>query len=330
MKSDRLIPGLVDQPEPAAADVEVCHDAPAAWWRRFLEKPQELWHSGSPEKPSGEPAYKAWQIDGGRYFRLRYIDGCQFVMNRAGTRLWASGPEAATPEYLATYLLGPVLGRLLRLRGTPCLHGSAVAAGGYALAVLGFPGAGKSTTAAAFARLGFPVLSDDITVLREEGDAFWVLPGDPNLCLWPQSVSYLYGSPTALPLIISQNVLMPEWDKRGLDLTGPGYRFQSRPLPLGGIYILGERQEEAGPRVEEVPGKERLLLLLANTYGSSFLDKNLRAREFEVLGRLLERAPVRRLIPRGGSAYLPRLCEAILRDFSNLRSRGEYPGKNLR
>ena len=130
------------------------------------------------------------------------------------------------------------------------------------------------------------MLTDDITALREQGGTFWVLPGDPNLCLWPQSVAYLYGSPTALPLIIPDNTLDPEWDKRWLNLTGPGYRFQSQPLPLGAIYILGDRQEDAGPRVEEVLGNERLLLLIANNYGSGLLDKERRAREFEALGRL--------------------------------------------
>ena len=323
LRSDQPIPGLVVQPEPAAVDVEVCHEGPSAWWNEILEMPQALWHMGLSNEPGGEPSHKAWQVAGGRYFRLRYRDGCQFVMDAEGTRLWVSGPEAATPEYLATYLLGPVLGRLLRRRGTACLHGSAVAAGGYALAVLGFAGAGKSTTAAAFARLGFPVLTDDITVLREEDDTFWVLPGDPNVCLWPQSVDYLYGSPTALPLVISDNTLDPEWDKRWLNLTAPGYRFQSRPLPLGAIYILGERQEDAGPRVEEVLGKERLMLLIANTYGAMFLDRERLAREFEVLGRLLERVPVRRLVPRADPAYLPQLCEAILKDFFHIQAGGD-------
>jgi len=329
LKSDRPIPGLVSQPEPSAVEVEVCQEGVAEWWSRLLEMPQELWHTSFPDETGGEPGYKAWQVAGGQYFRLRYRDGCQFAMNRACTRLWVSGPESATPEYLATYLLGPVLGILLRLRGTPCLHGSAVAKGPHALAFLGAAGAGKSTTAAAFARLGFPVLTDDITVLREQEDTFWVLPGDPNVCLWPQSVDYLYGSPTALPPVIPHNVLDPEWDKRWLDLTGPGYRFQSRPLPLGVIYILGERQDDAGSRVEDVLGPERLLLLIANNYGSAFLDKELRAREFETLGRLLDRVPVRRLIPRAGPAYLTKLCEAILQDFSNLRSRAEYPREKL-
>jgi hypothetical protein len=325
LKSDRPIPGLVPQPEPPAVEVEICQAGMAAWWSRLLEMPHELWHVGFPDDNGGEPGYRVWQVAGGEYFRLRYSDGCQFVMNRACSRLWVSGPKTANTEYLATYLLGPVLGWLLRLRGTPCLHGSAVAVGGRALALLGSQGAGKSTTAAAFARLGFPVLTDDITALREQEDTFWVLPGDPNLCLWPQSVAYLYGSPTALPPFISDNVLEPEWDKRCLDLTGPGYCFQSQPLPLGAIYFLGDRQDDAGPRVEDVLGTERLLLLIANNYGSAFLDRKLRAREFETQGRLLDRVPVRRLIPRAGPAYLAKLCEAILQDFSNLSSAGEYP-----
>lgn len=304
LKSDRPIPGLVAQTEPAAVDVEICQED-AAWWTRLLKMPQELWHTGFPDEQGGEPGYRMWQVAGGQYFRLRYRDGCQFVMDRAFKRLWVLGPEAATPEYLATYLLGPVLGILLRLRGTPCLHGSAVAVGGRTLTLLGSSGAGKSTTAAAFAHLGFPVLTDDITVLREEGDTFWVLPGDPNVCLWPQSVDYLYGSPTALPPVVLDNVLDPEWDKRWLNLTGPGYRFQSRPLPLGAIYILGERQDDTGPRVEEIPGSKRLLLLIANTYGSTFLDKELRGQEFGVLSRLLDRVPVRRIIPRGGPPTSP-------------------------
>ncbi len=327
LRSDLPIPGLVAQPETAAIDLEVCWEAGAGWWRRLLEMPQELWHIGFPDKKGGEPGYKAWQVAGGQYVRLRYRDGCQFVMDREYTRLWVSGPKGANPEYLATYLLGPVLGRLLRLRGTPCLHGSAVAAGDQALAFLGFPGAGKSTTAAAFACLGFPVLTDDITVLFEREDAFLVLPGDPNVCLWPQSVDYLYGSPTALPPVIAHNVLDPEWNKRWLNLTGPDYRFQSGPLPLGAIYILGKRQDDAGPRVEELPSRLSLLLLIANTYGWQFLDKELRAREFEFLGRLLEEVPVRCLIPRAGPAYLTGLCEAILKDFSQFQTGGHYPVK---
>ena len=77
-------------------------------------------------------------------------------MDRHGTKLWASWPSHSSVEEAATYLLGPVLGLLLRFRGVTCLHASAVAIGDSVIAFVGAEGAGKSTTAAAFARPGMP------------------------------------------------------------------------------------------------------------------------------------------------------------------------------
>ncbi|MFI5329496.1 MAG: hypothetical protein ACHQ2F_00455 [Desulfobaccales bacterium] len=325
LKSDRAIPGLVAQPEPAAVDLEVCQEGLAGWWSRLLEMPQELWHFGFTDENRGEPGYRMWLVAGGEYYRLRYRDGCQFVMNRACTRLWVSGPEGATPEYLATYLLGPVLGILLRLRGTPCLHGSAVAVGAQALGLLGPPGAGKSTTAAAFACLGYPVLTDDIIALKEEGGEYLAFPGNPRLCLWPRSVGLLFNSPEALPLLIPENSLEPDWDKRCLDLTAPGYHYQSQPLPLKALYFLGERRGDGNPPVTAVTGQKALLNLMANAYGSNILDPPRRAQEFEVLGRLLTKIRLRRVTPCPGADHLRSLCETILSDFHSLTA--EIPAR---
>ena len=107
--------------------------------------------------------------------------------------------ENLTIEDMATYLLGPVLGLLLRLRGVTCLHASAVAFGETAVAFVGSEGAGKSTTAAALARRGHAILSDDIVALAEHNGSFFVHPAYPYLCLWPESVESLYGSAEALP-----------------------------------------------------------------------------------------------------------------------------------
>ncbi len=57
------------------------------------------------------------------------------------------------------------MGTALRLQGKICLHSSVIAVGEYALAIIGAKGAGKSTTAAALAKRGYPILADDIAVL---------------------------------------------------------------------------------------------------------------------------------------------------------------------
>ena len=112
----------------------------------------------------------------------------EFWLEHEGKEIWAIWPKASTLEDASSYLLGPVLGVLLRLRGTTCLHASAVAIDGQAVAFAGTEGAGKSTTAAAFARVGHSVLSDDVVALKENESGFVVAPAYPHICLWPDSV----------------------------------------------------------------------------------------------------------------------------------------------
>jgi hypothetical protein len=250
-------------------------------------------------------------------FYLRYNDGIEFVLNREGTSIVAGRPANATPEDVAIYLLGPVLGFVLRLRGISCLHASAVAVGGQAVAFLGPTGAGKSTLAATFARKGFPVLTDDIVVLREHGGAFQVPPASPRLCLWPETVAALFGSPNAMPRLTPENSVDPEWDKRGLHLTGDGYHYQSQPLPLAAIYVLGERRN-GHPVIEALSGREGMAILMANTYRNEFLEKPLLAQEFELLGNVVSQVLLRKISPPADLRSLPSLCDLIVKDFQRL------------
>jgi len=314
LKSNRPLPGLAPLPNLPAADVEVwLGEGPP-----YLDHPgaalPEVWYLSPDAGRSEVPVLQVWKLEGGAYFRLRYRDGVEFILNREGTRVWAGWPGNAKLEDVTVYLLGPVLGFLLRLRGINCLHASAIEVDGQVLAFMGPPGAGKSTTAAAFARRGYAVLTDDITALEEKGERFWVLPGAARLCLWPEAVRALYGSPEALPRLTPEDAVDPEWDKRWLDLAGPEYLFQSQPLPLGAIYLLGERAL-TGPSFEAVTGKAAMLALLANTYSYYLVDKALRAQEFEALSRLLDQVPIRRVTPHPDPAYLPRMCELIVKDF---------------
>lgn len=260
--------------------------------------------------PSGSrPNLRVGTLSGGTYLGLFYGDGVRFAVERAGREVWADWPENYTLEDACTYLVGPVMGLLLRLRGTVCLHSSAVAMDGRAIALVGAPGAGKSTTAAVFARSGFPVLSDDIVALADKGTSFFVQPGYPRVNLWPDSVLELFGSEGALPRIT------PTWDKRYLPLDQNGHRFASSPLPLGAIYILDSRDSAlAAPVIEEVSGSEAFVALVANTYVNYLLDQDMRRAEFDVLSRVVSEIPVRRVqMPDEPSAVFGS-CEAIADD----------------
>jgi len=253
-------------------------------------------------------------LAGGDYFGFFYSDGARFAVGRQGREIWADWPENYTLEDACTYLIGPVIAFVLRLRGVVCLHASAIAAGGRAIALMGAPGAGKSTTAAAFARLGYPVLADDVAALDDQSGGFLIQPGYPRVNLWPNSVRALFGAEDALPRIT------PTWGKRYLPLDQNGYRFQSQPLPLGGIYLLAEREDGlAVAVVEELTGSEAFARLVANTYVNYLLDAGMRAHEFEVLGRVMAGVGVRRVRPPADPSKVSALCETIAADARQVR-----------
>ncbi|MFZ3380246.1 MAG: hypothetical protein WA193_11505 [Candidatus Acidiferrales bacterium] len=278
--------------------------------------PEILSYTSPFQDAAGNSALKIWNIAGGKFCRLDYVDGTQFWLNRQGTEVWGTWPASSSIEDAATYLLGPVLGRLLRLRGVTCLHASAVAFGEKAVAFVGPEGSGKSTTAAALAVRGHAVLSDDVVALAERNGSFYVHSAYPYLCLWSESVQSLYGSPNALPQFSAN------YEKRCLALGKHELRFEERPLPLAAIYILGERRNDPAPVVEAIPAQQAFLSLVANTFGANVVDGSLRAKEFETLGRLVPHVTIRQLYPRPDSNLLQELCQQICEDVQNLPGMG--------
>lgn len=247
------------------------------------------------------------------YFAFFYRDGARFAVERHGQEVWADWPDNYTLEDACTYLLGSIMGFVLRLRGLTCLHASAIAIGDCAIAFAGSPGAGKSTLAAALAQKGFPVMSDDLVALKEEDACFLVQPGYPRLNLWPDSACRLLGYANALPPIT------PTWDKRYLALGENGCRFASRPLPLQAIYFLDEREAAlTAPVIQEITGRDAFMALVANTHVNYLLDRNMRSREFDVLARVAVSIPMRRVRCTANRVGLGKLCESIIADAARL------------
>jgi hypothetical protein len=318
LRSDRPIPGLLCSGSRRDVDVEV-RVGTAPPLLREMPPPLSLARYLNPLRDvKGNPTLAVWEVNGGRFFRLRYADGTEFLVARSGAAVWATWPEPLTLDDTATYLLGPILGFVLRLRGFVCLHASGVALGGLAVALVGQAGAGKSTVAAAFARSGARVLSDDVVPLDDRGGTLLVQPGNPRLRLWSTSAQILFGSPDALPR------LTPNWDKLYLDLGGDDFAFQKTPLPLGAVYVLGPRSGDTqAPFVEQLSPQQAMMELVGNTYVNYLLDGSMRAREFAVLGRLLRSVPVARVVPHEDPASLSTMCQVILEDLHRLSSRPE-------
>lgn len=306
----------VPWPTPSATatdpDITVYLDCQPPWLSPDI--PHTTWFSSPMTDASARPIVEVdrYRAPGG--FAFTFADDTRFWLDEDARTVWTRWPAHLTVEDTLTYLLGPILGFALRRRGMVCLHASAVAVDGAALVLLGSAGSGKSTTAAALAQAGHAVLTDDVMVLREEDHGFVVVPGYDRLRLWPEAVDTLYGSRDALPR------LTPTWDKRYLDVSRNGYLFQSTPLPLGGVYVLNDRTDDArAPYVTALDGADRLMTLIANTYSYEVFDREMRVRELDVLARVAERYPVRRVTPHSAPQKLTQLVSTLTRDFKTAR-----------
>jgi hypothetical protein len=266
------------------------------------------YHASSERDERGTPHMLVSRSADGAWFRVAYYDGTVVVVSARGDQVWATWGAGTTTEDTATYLLGPMLGLVLRLRGTTCLHASCVAIDGRAIAFAGPAGAGKSTLAAALAKRGHAVLTDDVCALHETAAGLRVQPAYPRVRLWPHSVRSLFGREDALPL------LTPTWNKRFLDLRGTGYRFQREALPLAAVYLIGKYEAYDAPRIEPLNPGEALITLVSDTYATRLLDRSLRAREFEVLGRLVQEVPVKRVVANDALERIADLCAIVEED----------------
>jgi hypothetical protein len=310
--ANKPIPGV-----PSSAidsiDVNISFGSLPTWVQELKSQHSQISYTAEYTDNSGEPVLRVFRLLDGKYHHFRYADDTEFVVDHSGTEIWATWSPPLTIEDTATYLLGPVMGFVMLLRGIISLHASAVVVGSEAVALVGPAGSGKSTTAAAFSAKGFDVLADDVVTLDDRTDHFLVRPAYPCIRLWPASVKTLYGSSSYLPR------LTPNWDKRYLDLTA---RFPTEAMPLSAIYLFGERRDEPrAPFIEMVDRTDALLSLIANTYTNSLIDRSMQARQFDLFTRVLPNVPVRRITPHADPHRLQQLCDCVLDDFAALKPR---------
>jgi hypothetical protein len=179
-------------------------------------------------------------------------------------------------------LLGPIVALVLHQQGRLILHASAVAVGDNAIAFLGGQGWGKSTLAAAFHVRGHSVLADDVTAIQTDSACPTVLPGFPQIKLWPNSIVALGDVPETLP------ALHPDIDKRAYRVaTG----FAQVPLPLKRIYVLAPGTDV---QIESLSPQEALIELIGHSYAARFGNELLQAtgmaKHFKQCARVAQNA----------------------------------------
>lgn len=232
----------------------------------------------APQDPAAAPDLVIRRVDTGRAFpapeaegTFRFGDAASFLLYPAIGAFRIAAPSlieveprpGVDPALIAFPLLGPVMALLLQMRGAFLLHGSAMAdpsGKSSAFAFLGDKGAGKSTTAGAFLRAGYHLLTDDIIAIERLGAGTGrIAPAFPQVKLTERASAALadaaLGRRPDVPLVRDKHRF----------LLGEG--FAARAHAPGHFFLLAR-----GPALALRPldSKERMKAFLRFSYGTRF------------------------------------------------------------
>lgn len=218
--------------------------------------PVKVMLSEVPEELEGAVPYGKFCWVSPLSYLLRIPGVAQFLVQNGNTVLVQLLRDAPAAD-VSTYLLGSVFGALCHQNGLLPLHASSVRSDDGVTAFLGDSGAGKSTLAACLQARGFPIVSDDICVLEDEGGEMRVIPVAGWLKLWRPSLNHLGETPE------EKNRVYSEDDKYRLYLeTHSG----DRPT-LRNLVVLTKAAEVGGePRLEALTSAQTLAAMMQLTY----------------------------------------------------------------
>ncbi|MDX1418888.1 MAG: hypothetical protein R3181_02880, partial [Rubricoccaceae bacterium] len=255
-----------------------------------------------------EGAFVVRVDEGGIYY---FVEGVGGLLARDGREIVATPLPGRGEVGFHRLIAGIGLGLTLHQRGALTLHASAVSIGGGVAAFIGWKGMGKSTTAAAFYARGHRVVTDDLLVVRLEGEGASVVPGFPSLKLWPEAAAAALGDdPESLPR------LFPDADKRARSTQSD---FDGAPLPLRVIYVLDFAEPAEGLAIEPVPLREACIELVRHAFALRILgDEGETADLFRQRAQLARRVPVRRLSRRLDLSDLSEIVRRVEGDLDAL------------
>jgi hypothetical protein len=231
------------------------------------------------------------------------LPGVGTFLVRRGKEILVDPDPGAGDALLQLALLGPVLAALLQQRGNLVLHASAVEVAGAAVGFLGARGAGKSTMAAALLGRGYPLLADDILAVSLQSGFPQVLPGFPQLKLWPDAIAALGGDPALLPPVCEGE------DKRTQAIGGS---FRAGPVPLARLYMLSTGNVTA---IEPLSSGDAFLELVSHSYGITWLHGVSGPAQFAARAELVRRVPMRRLRRPPGLDQLAQVTRLVEEDL---------------
>jgi hypothetical protein len=218
----------------------------------------------------------------GAGFVYRFDGIADFWVAPGGSSVEAFFPRGADFRAIEFALSRGVLPRVLHLRGTTCLHASAVLLAGEAVAFCGASGSGKSTIAAALAARGCALVTDDVLPLPTTSSGILAGSGLPEIRIYPAAANRLGIADRAAPPRAGQTkaVWRPELIAAGAN-------------PLACVYLL-EPDDGVPVSLQKASAQPALRSLLANSFWLHPGETATLAADLVCFARLVRSIPIYR------------------------------------
>ncbi|MCI0710141.1 MAG: hypothetical protein L0154_08255 [Chloroflexi bacterium] len=204
------------------------------------------------------------------------------------------------------FFFGPVCSLLLERHGIPALHASAVSIDGRAVGFLAASHGGKSTLAAHFIQLGYPMITDDVLPVEVTDPEIRVRPGYPQMKLWHEQAIRFCDDPRQLRRL-HQNL-----NKYAVPVSN----FCSEWLPLDTLYLPERNDNVNEVRIDPLTPAAATIELMRYAFSAGVMSVLADQRQrWKLFANITRQVGVKRLIYPSGLENLPRVQDAILHDI---------------
>ncbi|MES2603654.1 MAG: hypothetical protein V4603_01885 [Pseudomonadota bacterium] len=208
--------------------------------------------------------------------------------------------DEATVNHLYTNQVYPLM---LSRQCRPTFHASVITTRAGAVAFLGPSGMGKSTLTAWFCQQGAQFLTDDGMIVEEHATGLIVVPNNPAVRLWEDSVAALAGAHPRMGAPVS-------YTSKSRLLAAEGLSWCDTPQPLRAAFLL-EWNDVATVKTAPLDGVERLMAWVNNSFLLDSEDKQLLLQHFNWVQRIGLTVPTFKLDYPREYARLPEVQAAV-------------------
>jgi hypothetical protein len=235
---------------------------------------------------------------------LRYAGICDVTLDCGARTITVHRAPEADRGLIPVFLEGSVLAHTATAEGLLILHASAVEVEGRGLAIVGQPGAGKSTLAALLCAAGARLVADDALRVDATGAGTVCFPGALGLRLRPAAVG--------LRAELRGAAVEETADGRTAVLPSPP---ADAPLALAAVLIPELSRRAARLNVRRLGAMQGLQELLRYPRLIMWRAREPIAQLFDLTARVAAELPVYRATLPWGPPFQPRLADRLLTEL---------------